>query len=45
LNLDIYPRGFEVRNFYIHDNKQIDAKNFTRQVDPVVGEGTDAIAA
>jgi len=45
LNLDIYPRGFEVRNFYIHDNKQTDAKKFTRNVTPVVGEATDAIAA
>jgi len=45
VNLDIYPKGFEVRTFYLHDNRKVDVKQFTRTVKPIIGEETDARAA
>ena len=45
VNLDIYPKEFEVRNFYLHVNRKVDVKQFTRPVKAIIGEETDARAA
>jgi len=45
VNLDLYPKGFTPRNFYLQMNKTFKDTDFTEEVEPYVGEGVDACAA
>ncbi|GBD99037.1 helix-turn-helix protein [bacterium BMS3Abin07] len=45
LNLDIYPKGFKAKNFYVSDGKKMDKAEFREYVEPEIGEELDACAA
>ena len=45
LSLDIFPKGFEARHFYVCTNRDMDARKFTKPVKPVIGEEMNASAA
>jgi len=45
LNIDIYPKGFTPRNFYLYENNALKTKDFTEEIEPFLGEDVDACAA
>jgi transcriptional regulator with XRE-family HTH domain len=45
LNLDIYPKGFKPKNFYLFENQKISPEGFTKDVTPVIEEECNARAA
>jgi transcriptional regulator with XRE-family HTH domain len=45
LSLDICPKGFEARHFYLCTNKDMDSKKFTKPVKLFIGEEANASAA
>lgn len=45
LNIDIYPKGFTPRNFYLYENNALKTKDFTEEIEPSLGEDVDACAA
>jgi len=45
LNLDIYPKGFKARNFYVSDNRRMDRAKFNENVVLIAEEELDACAA
>lgn len=45
LNLDLYPKGFEIRNFYISKHKPKDITKFTKDYEPEVEEESYASVA
>ena len=45
LNLDIYPKGFRPKNFYVYENEKVSTEGFTKDVTPAIEEECNARAA